>query len=120
VGYLEIISSITQKLEASVDLPKQQRSVCDVVVEEIYENEYNNSQPCRTRTGIVEDSGAGGPDHKGDEHACARPEEECPATEAVDQECGGCCCPEVEDLEDTVDQGLGIRVFYTHGVEYER
>jgi len=88
-------------------------------VEEIHENEDNNRQTRGFRARVIEDGGAGGPDDEGDEHADARPEEECSAAESVDQECSRNGSPEVEDLENTIDQSLRVRVFDAHCIEHE-
>ena len=88
-------------------------------MEKIHENEDDNRQTRGFRARFIEDSRAGGPDNKGDEHADARPEEECSAAESVDQECCRNCGPEVEDLEDTINQSLRVRVFDSHCIEHE-
>lgn len=60
----ETISFITSTISAN--LPKQERRVCDVVVEVIHENEHNDCQSCSMRARGIEDSGAGSPDDKRD------------------------------------------------------
>jgi len=88
-------------------------------MEEIDENEDNYCQPCRMRSRDVEYCRAGSPDHERHEHACTRPQEQRPAAETVDEERCRRRRPKVENLENSVDQGLSIRILHTDGVEDE-
>ncbi len=83
------------------------------------EDEYNDHDAGGVRCTLVKDGRAGGPDHEGDGHADTGPDERCPATEPVDQECRGNSGAEVEDLKNAIDEGLGVWVGNPNGVEYE-
>lgn len=66
---------------------------------------------------FVVDCTACGPNNITDEHASARPDEECSTSESVDQKGSAYSCPKVEDLQEAVDECLIERIRDTDRIE---
>jgi hypothetical protein len=85
-------------------------------VEVVDEDHRDDGYPEAVSAVLSKEGRADSPDDEGDEHAAAGPDEQRAAAETVDEEGGAGGGPEVEDLEEAVDQGLGVWVCDADGL----